>query len=259
MKPIAYEELSPELKDRFTMGGKIPVKPWYLDSTCYSEQHYPSSRIVSMIQQAGGTPTSKGSPFFTKYPETTEALYRALTVYPISGKTVGVMGSTGPDFESICLAFGAAPIVVEYNKITTDHPDVKYMTVEEYDSNPRLFDVIFSISSYEHDGLGRFGDPINPDGDLEAMKRTKQMLAPGGLLYLAVPYNPTGDDLLEFNAARVYGNIRFPKLIEGWEELARFIPIAPIDGTPRRTIDMCGTAPRRPGTWDQPVFVLKNI
>ena len=31
-------------------------------------------------------------------------------------------------------------------------------------------DVIVSFSSLEHDGQGRYGDPLDPDGDLVAMK-----------------------------------------------------------------------------------------
>jgi hypothetical protein len=41
------------------------------------------------------------------------------------------------------------------------------------------FDVVLSISSFEHDGLGRYGDPLNPDGDLAAMRSTRRLLKPG--------------------------------------------------------------------------------
>lgn len=53
--------------------------------------------------------------------------------------------------------------------------------MDEFEVNPRLFDAVVSISSYEHDGLGRYGDPINPDGDLIAMEKTKKMLKEDGL------------------------------------------------------------------------------
>ena len=32
------------------------------------------------------------------------------------------------------------------------------------------FDVVLSISSVEHDGLGRYGDALDPDADLHAMR-----------------------------------------------------------------------------------------
>ena len=76
------------------------------------------------------------------------------------------------------------------------------------------FDVVFSISSFEHDGLGRYGDPINPTGDIEAMINVKSMLKKDGILFLAVP---VGVDTIFWNAHRIYGKHRFPKLIDGWE------------------------------------------
>jgi hypothetical protein len=45
------------------------------------------------------------------------------------------------------------------------------------------------------------------------------MLKPGGLLFLAVP---VGSDLLVWNAHRVYGELRLPKLLEGWETIDSF-------------------------------------
>lgn len=33
------------------------------------------------------------------------------------------------------------------------------------------FDAVVSMSSLDHDGLGRYGDPINPNADLESMQK----------------------------------------------------------------------------------------
>jgi SAM-dependent methyltransferase len=54
----------------------------------------------------------------------------------------------------------------------------------------------------EHIGLGRYGDPLDPDGDLTAIAELKRVLAPGGYLLLVVPIgkNPR----IMFNANRVY-------------------------------------------------------
>ena len=49
------------------------------------------------------------------------------------------------------------------------------------------FTAIISYSSIEHDGLGRYGDPINPGGDVAAMREFWRWIRPGGLLYLGVP------------------------------------------------------------------------
>jgi SAM-dependent methyltransferase len=53
----------------------------------------------------------------------------------------------------------------------------------------------------EHVGLGRYGDPIDPDGDLKAMTEIRRVLAPGGSLLFVVP---TGRPKIRFNAHRIY-------------------------------------------------------
>ena len=46
----------------------------------------------------------------------------------------------------------------------------KFVTVDSLQTKKALFDVVLSFSSIEHDGLGRYCDPINPDGDRAAME-----------------------------------------------------------------------------------------
>ena len=84
----------------------------------------------------------------------------------------------------------------------------------------REIDVVFSISSQEHDGLGRYGDPINPDADIQHMRALYRLLVPqNGILFLAVP---TGHDCVVWNAHRVYGKIRWPSLTDQWVEIDSF-------------------------------------
>ena len=53
----------------------------------------------------------------------------------------------------------------------------------------------------EHIGLGRYGDPLDPDGDLKAMRELSRVLAPGGDLLFVVP---VGKPRIQFNAHRIY-------------------------------------------------------
>ena len=46
------------------------------------------------------------------------------------------------------------------------------------------------------------------------MNEMRQMLLPGGFLVLAVP---VGRDAVVWNAHRVYGRVRLPFLLKGWE------------------------------------------
>lgn len=53
----------------------------------------------------------------------------------------------------------------------------------------------------EHIGLGRYGDPIDPQGDLKAMAELRRVLAPGGTLIFVTP---VGKPKIQFNAHRIY-------------------------------------------------------
>ena len=53
----------------------------------------------------------------------------------------------------------------------------------------------------EHVGLGRYGDPIDPLGDLKAIAELTRVLANGGSLLFVVP---VGRPTIRFNAHRIY-------------------------------------------------------
>jgi SAM-dependent methyltransferase len=53
----------------------------------------------------------------------------------------------------------------------------------------------------EHIGLGRYGDPIDPQGPRAAAAQLARVLAPGGRLYLSAP---VGRERVCFNAHRVF-------------------------------------------------------
>lgn len=53
----------------------------------------------------------------------------------------------------------------------------------------------------EHIGLGRYGDPLDPEGDLKAISELKRVTAKGGSLLFVVPI---GKPKIIFNAHRIY-------------------------------------------------------
>lgn len=53
----------------------------------------------------------------------------------------------------------------------------------------------------EHIGLGRYGDPLDPEGDLKAISELKRVVAVGGTLLFVVP---VGKPKIMFNAHRIY-------------------------------------------------------
>jgi 2-polyprenyl-3-methyl-5-hydroxy-6-metoxy-1,4-benzoquinol methylase len=49
------------------------------------------------------------------------------------------------------------------------------------------FDLVYSISTIEHVGLGAYGDPFAPNGDALAVRHLWEKVRPGGRLFLSVP------------------------------------------------------------------------
>jgi SAM-dependent methyltransferase len=65
----------------------------------------------------------------------------------------------------------------------------------------------------EHIGLGRYGEPLDPNGDLCAMRELSRVLAPGGNLLFVVP---VGRPRVRFNGERVYAR---DQIAAGFPEL----------------------------------------
>jgi hypothetical protein len=71
---------------------------------------------------------------------------------------------------------------------------------------------ISCMHTIEHIGLGRYGDPINPSGDLRAAKELVRVTARGGNLLVVVP---VGRSRLCFNAHRIYSHAQLLGMFEG--------------------------------------------
>ncbi|MCO8120559.1 DUF268 domain-containing protein [Stieleria sp. TO1_6] len=65
----------------------------------------------------------------------------------------------------------------------------------------------------EHVGLGRYGDPIDAEGDLKAMQELQRVIAPGGSLLFVTP---VGRPRVCFNAHRVYS---YDQILESFSDL----------------------------------------
>lgn len=80
----------------------------------------------------------------------------------------------------------------------------------------------------EHIGLGRYGDALDPEGDLKAMRELARVTAPGGRLLIVVP---VGRERIAYNAHRIYG---YEQIVNNFAEfqLAEFslIPDSAADG-----------------------------
>lgn len=68
------------------------------------------------------------------------------------------------------------------------------------------------MHTIEHIGLGRYGDPLDPDGDKKAAGELKRVLAGNGNLLIVVP---VGEARIMFNGQRVYSYEQIISLFSG--------------------------------------------
>lgn len=222
--PAPPKEIPPHLVDAFTMNGAARLEYCHHDST-YPPNYpliYADAEIdnyVSTIAQNLKRPENERDAHWYIYGTLDQWVCSAIEKYPIRGKSVVNMGSMTPWYEAMFILFGARPVTIDYNPIVLRTDRMAFMTIEQWERERPAFDIGFSISSFEHDGLGMYGDSLDPDGDLKAMRKMKERIKPGGLLMLAVP---TGPDRIVFNEMRVYGRKRLPILMEGWDWIDSF-------------------------------------
>ena len=74
--------------------------------------------------------------------------------------------------------------------------------------------VVSIISTLEHIGLGRWGDPIDPEGDIKTMQEIRRVLKRGGHCILTIPF---GYPTVVFNLHRIYDEGRIKTISEGFE------------------------------------------
>lgn len=88
------------------------------------------------------------------------------------------------------------PAPLGLSNLTSDRADL--MALPFADQSVKSISCMHVV---EHIGLGRYGDPIDPCGDLKAMAELQRVLAPGGSLLFVVP---VGRPRVMFNAHRIY-------------------------------------------------------
>ena len=213
-----------QLINLYSLGGTIRVHNWkrfvnvYLGGDAQDRNTWDEQLLNDVINQVESG-THQGT-----YGE--EETNRVRNHLRNSGKVkdnrVLVIGSERPWLEAICLLLGAKEVVtLEYGKIISNHPRLKTMTPSEFrmqylNGTLGLFDTIVSFSSLEHSGLGRYGDTLNPWGDLLSVARAWCVTKPGGTLALGLP---TGLDYVTVNAHRVYGKVRWPLVAANWVQV----------------------------------------
>lgn len=211
-----------------------------------------SAELVDALTEAARNGDPAAGP--TEYPESAEQMYRALERVSVAGKDVCVLGSVSPWIEAIVLSRGAASVTtVDYCPIDVKSDKIVFHRVGDPELKNKQFDVVATFSSIEHDGLGRYGDPINPTGDISATEEAYDILRPGGALLFSVP---VGSGCIEGNFHRIYNRKRLNRLFAIFGETVEAIE-ARGDAVPwppsRASVNWTGA------DWhNEPIFILRK-
>lgn len=218
----------PNMLNNFTMDGQCPVSHiMYIDNSSGAKKPAPKVFKKNMFQKL----LAQDNVTNVNHYKDKNVLKPALVKYKhlIQEKRVAVVGTERPWAEAILLNLGAKSITtIEYLELVIEHERVETVTpyhlAEQFINGQAVpFDTVFSYSSLEHSGLGRYSDPITPFGDLEASAQVWCMVKPGGHFILAVPVsNNRNNCSIVWNAHRIYGSVRLQHLTANWRVLEDF-------------------------------------
>jgi len=213
-----YEKIPCDLYMGYTLNNTIPVLSWWLDQSKQVCYEWTDDNIESYIQRF--TPENirqnKEGPSSYGHQTVLELLY-SFEKYNVRNKVVAVVGSETPWLEAILINLGNEVTTIEYNISDRKY---KKLSAKDYfayfENNTNTFDCIVTYSSVEHSGLGRYGDPLDPDGDVKTMEAIKNNLKSNGMLIWGAP---VGHDALVWNVHRIYGKLRLPLIFKDFEEV----------------------------------------
>lgn len=217
-----------DLFDAFTMRGTATVEQWYFQERYSGRDALANDWSALGLDARVNARTAADSVNDLATYTVDSALYvdSVLQRYAdfINGSVGLVWGSEKPWAEILLARRGAtATLTVEYGRVHSTHASIHATTPQHFAAfmlqHAKKFDFAFTYSSLEHSGLGRYGDLLNPYGDIEAASQTWCALRPGGLFFLGVPAGDSraSQDKVVWNAHRLYGPERLAQMFAGYE------------------------------------------
>lgn len=213
-----HKTIPPQLINEFTLFGRIPVINSFRDDSKILHSKWDNNFILNHINNYTENKILNNLCGQTTYGiDTVRYLLHSFVKYNIINKKVAVIGSETPWIEAMLINLGNNVTTIEYNvpEINSNYLNVKNY-FDYFENNNHEYNAIVSFSSIEHSGLGRYGDPIDPNGDIKTMKTIYNNLKNDGFLIWGAPI---GKDCLVYNLHRIYGRIRLPLIFGDFKEI----------------------------------------
>jgi SAM-dependent methyltransferase len=179
-------------------------------------------RFKKLLGEGSGFPINDSFPCLDeKYNEAGSAkshyfiqdLYVAQKIFQRNPQKHVDVGSRVDGFVAHVASFREIELL-DVRKMDSTIRNVTFRQADVMDGNTVPEDYCDSASSLhalEHFGLGRYGDPIDPEGHVKGFKNITKMLKKGGIFYFSVPM---GKQRIDFNAHRVFGMPYLMQLVQ---------------------------------------------
>lgn len=131
-------------------------------------------------------------------------LWAAKLIYENMPKEHFDIGSRLDGFISHILAMGIPLKVIDVRPFPVEIPGMETIVADATllrEIEDSTIESLSALCSLEHFGLGRYGDPINPEACFQCFKQIQKKVKPGGYIYISVPI---GKEKIQFNAHRIF-------------------------------------------------------
>lgn len=197
---------------RFFFGLKLGNLPsWFKKDykkfkSLVKDSEFPISDSFPILSERGESAGTTNTHYFV------QDLYMAQKIFENKPQKHVDIGSRVDGFVAHVASFRKIELL-DIRKMESNIKNVYFKQADLMGSGDLPIDYCDSISSLhalEHFGLGRYGDPIDPDGHIKGFNNITKILRSGGRFYFSVPM---GRQRIEFNAHRVFGLPYLLKLV----------------------------------------------
>eukprot|EP01125_Pyxidicula_operculata_P001347 TRINITY_DN11241_c0_g1_i1.p2 TRINITY_DN11241_c0_g1~~TRINITY_DN11241_c0_g1_i1.p2 ORF type:complete len:367 (+),score=61.06 TRINITY_DN11241_c0_g1_i1:1226-2326(+) len=234
--PLEWKKLPENVQNDILMDGKMAFTDFYC-SDAETGRHIPTYRRDELdknieASREGIEQIEKGNKLSSDlvsrirsgwYPCLVTNVLKAIKKYPLVDKDVLIMNPVNPWTEGILLAHGVGSITVSDDRNSVDLTGHKKIKFIHHNNLSGTFDAIFKMddhgNAFNHVGLGRYGDLVNPNADIQKIDTYKHFLKEDGIMFFTTPVGP---DRIEYNAHRIYGPVRLPMLLASYDVVEQF-------------------------------------
>jgi len=181
---------------RFIFGYFHDLYRWWRSAPRAGQQPFELRLLPTLAEKYAASGTAKGHYFH-------QDLWAARLIFEQAPARHVDVGSRIDGFVAHLLSFREVE-VLDIRRLESRTRGLHFRQADLMSDRPPAIapaDSVSCLHAIEHFGLGRYGDPITPEGWRIGLRNLAALVQPGGRLYLGAPI---GRPAIEFNAQRIF-------------------------------------------------------